>query len=86
MKTEIQERAEMIEKDRLAKKKEKQVELISIIANINIDAWQSSLPKHEGKLAKKLIDSILSSEGIPTSKQAELVRLPVGEDTILARQ
>jgi len=55
-------------------RKAKQVKLVSDIANINIEDWQKSLPKHEGKLAKKLVDSILSSEGIPTQKQAELVK------------
>lgn len=55
-------------------RKERQVKLVSDIAHINIDDWQKSLPRHEGKLAKKLVDSILSSEGIPTQKQAELVK------------
>jgi hypothetical protein len=55
-------------------KKKKQVRLIAKIANINIETWQQSLPKHEGKLAKKMVDAILSSEGIPTLKQAELVK------------
>lgn len=55
-------------------RKAKQVKLVSDIANINIEDWQKSLPRHEGKLAKKLVDSILSSEGIPTQKQAELVK------------
>jgi hypothetical protein len=63
-----------IYKKQREEKKKKQVTLISKIANINIETWQASLPKHEGKLAKKLVDSILSSEGIPTAKQAELVK------------
>lgn len=63
-----------IYKDQRIKRKEKQVKLVSEIANINIEDWQNSLPKHEGKLARKLTDSILSSEGIPTQKQAELVK------------
>jgi hypothetical protein len=63
-----------IYKKQREEKKKKQVELISKIANINIETWQQSLPKHEGKLAQKLVDSILGSEGIPTSKQAELVK------------
>lgn len=63
-----------IYKDQRAKRKAKQIQLVSDIAKINIEDWQLSLPKHEGKLAKKLIDSILSSEGIPTQKQAELIK------------
>jgi hypothetical protein len=63
-----------IYKKQREEKKKKQVRLISKIANINIETWQDSLPKHEGKLAKKLIGSILSSEGIQTAKQAELVK------------
>jgi hypothetical protein len=55
-------------------RKRKQIQLVSDIANINIEDWQKSLPRHEGKLAKKLVDSILSSEGIPTQKQAELIK------------
>lgn len=63
-----------IYKDQRKKRKEKQINLVSKIANINIEDWQKSLPKHEGKLASKLTDSILNSEGIPTQKQAELVK------------
>lgn len=63
-----------IYKDQRDKRKAKQIQLVSEVANINIEEWQTSLPKHEGKLAKKLVDSILSSEGIPTVKQAELIK------------
>ena len=65
-----------IYKEQRRKRKDKQVKLISDIANINIDEWLTSnlLPKHEMKLAKKMIDSILASEGLPTEKQAELVK------------
>lgn len=62
-----------IYKDQREKRKAKQIQLVSEVANINIKEWQTSLPKHEAKLAKKLVDSILSSEGIPTTKQAELI-------------
>jgi len=65
-----------IYKEQRKKRKEKQIKLISEVANINIDEWlqSPSLPEHEKKLAKKMIDSILSSEGLPTDKQAELVK------------
>lgn len=63
-----------IYKDQRDKRKAKQIQLVSEVANINIEEWQTSLPKHEAKLAKKLVDSILSSEGIPTLKQAELIK------------
>jgi hypothetical protein len=63
-----------IYKDQREKRKAKQIELVSEVANINVEKWQESLPKHEGSLAKKLVDSILSSDGIPTSKQAELIK------------
>lgn len=63
-----------IYKKQREEKKKKQIELISKTANINIETWQLSLPKHDRKLAKKMVDSILSSEGIPTTKQAELVK------------
>ncbi len=61
-------------KDQRIKRKAKQIELVSTIAKIDIEKWQLSLPKHEGNLAKKLVDSILSSDGIPTAKQAELIK------------
>ncbi len=63
-----------IYKDQRDKRKSKQIALVSEFAHIDIDKWQMSLPKHDGKLAKKILDSILSSEGIPTEKQAELVK------------
>lgn len=59
--------------DQREKRKAMQINLISEIANINIEDWQKKLPKHENKLAQKLVNSILDSEGIPTKKQAELV-------------
>lgn len=59
--------------DQRDKRKHKQIKLISEATNINIEEWQNKLPKHEGKLAKKLVHSILNSEGLPTQKQAELV-------------
>lgn len=63
-----------IYQDQRDKRKAKQIQLVSEVVNINIEAWQTSLPIHEAKLAKKLVDSILSSEGIPTIKQAELIK------------
>jgi hypothetical protein len=65
-----------IYKEQRKKRKEKQIKLISEVANINLDEWLQSavLPEHEMKLAKKMIDSILASEGLPTDKQAELVK------------
>ncbi|MEO6734403.1 MAG: ATP-binding protein [Ferruginibacter sp.] len=63
-----------IYKDQRKKKKEKQIIEISIIAGINVEEWQESLPKHERKLAVRMTDAILQSEGLPTEKQAELVK------------
>lgn len=63
-----------IYRERVKKRKEKQVKLISEKAKINIENWIKSLPRHEGKLASKLVDSILNAEGLPTDKQTDLVK------------
>ncbi|MEO6721764.1 MAG: ATP-binding protein [Ferruginibacter sp.] len=63
-----------IYKEQRKRKKEKQVAEISKIAGIKIEEWQATLPRHERKLAVKMTDAILQSEGLPTIKQAELVK------------
>lgn len=63
-----------IYREQRKKKKEKQIAEISKIAGIQIEEWQATLPKHERKLAVKMTDAILQSEGLPTVKQAELVK------------
>lgn len=63
-----------IYKDQRKKKKESQIELIKEIASIDIEEWQTSLPKHEGILARKMTNAVLDSEGLTTEKQAELVK------------
>ena len=40
---------------------------------LKIDDWVDSLPKHESKLARKMVTSIISSEGIDKEKSTELV-------------
>ncbi len=70
----LNEIVKYIHNDRKIKKKEKQVQEIEKIAGIQLDEWYKQLPKHEYGLAKKMTDSILNSEGITTSKQAELVK------------
>ncbi len=61
-------------KEQRKQKKIKQIEAVQEIAGIDLDEWQKTLPSHESKLSKKLTDAILNSEGIPTEKQAELVK------------
>jgi len=41
---------------------------------INIEQWIIELPKHEGKLAGKIVNTIIDSEGIETEKAGELVK------------
>lgn len=60
--------------DRKKQKKEKQIKEIEQKVGIVLDNWFEKLPKHEGKLARKMTDSILSSEGLTTDKQSELVK------------
>jgi len=42
-------------------------------SGIDIDAWTESLPKHEKKLAVRLVENILNSEGLDDDKTADLV-------------
>lgn len=60
--------------DRKNKKKEKQAKEIEKKTGVVLDKWFKQLPKHEYILAKKITDSILSSEGLTTDKQSELVK------------
>lgn len=39
---------------------------------ISIDEWANSLPKHERQLAQKLVNAIVSNEGLDIEKAAEL--------------
>lgn len=41
---------------------------------VSIDSWVEALPRHERSLAKKMISSIINSEGIDKSKSTELVK------------
>lgn len=61
-------------KEQRKRKKESQLKVVQKIAGINLEEWQKGLPSHERKLSKKMTDAILSSEGIPTEKQAELIK------------
>lgn len=40
---------------------------------VDIDEWVDNLPKHEKKLASRMVDNILNSEGIDDDKAADLV-------------
>lgn len=40
---------------------------------IDIDVWVEKLPKHEQKLAKKLVNSVISNDGIENDKASELI-------------
>lgn len=70
----LNEIVKYVYKQQRLKRKEKQKQLIMKESKIDIDKWVSDLPRHESKLAKKIVDSILNSEGLPTEKQGELVR------------
>lgn len=54
-------------------KEQKKIEEIEEVTGIEIDSWIDELPSHEKKLARKLVTSIVSSEGIGTNKAGELV-------------
>ena len=41
---------------------------------VSIDSWVENLPSHEKSLAKKMINSIINSEGIDKVKSTELVK------------
>jgi hypothetical protein len=40
---------------------------------LHIDEWIDSLPKHDGKLARKMVNAIIDSEEIETDKAGELL-------------
>ena len=42
--------------------------------SIDLDEWYDTLPRHERKLAKKMVSAIISSEGIEISKAADLIK------------
>jgi hypothetical protein len=41
--------------------------------NIDIESWVTALPAHEKKLAKNLVKSIISSDGLTIEKSSELI-------------
>lgn len=70
----LSEVVKYVYKEQRKRKKEKQIKIVQEIAGINLEEWQKNLPSHESKLSKKMTDAILNSEGIPTEKQAELIK------------
>lgn len=55
-------------------KKKQKIEEVKAETGIELDDWLNSLPKHEGKLAKKMADAILNAEGIDVKKAGELLK------------
>ena len=55
------------------KKQEKKKAEIKEKTGVDIDEWIANLPKHERRLAKKIVDAIIQSEGIDSEKAGEMV-------------
>lgn len=43
-------------------------------SGIDLDEWYETLPKHERKLAKRIVGSIISAQGIEIKKAVELIK------------
>lgn len=54
-------------------KERNKIEKFESDSGIKIDDWLNPLPSHDKKLAKKLVNSIISTEGIGSAKAVELV-------------
>tara|TARA_R110000823_G_scaffold58763_2_gene141621 strand:+ start:22676 stop:24559 length:1884 start_codon:yes stop_codon:yes gene_type:complete len=54
-------------------KEKNKVEKFELESGIKLEEWFETLPTHDRKLAKKLVNSIISTEGINNSKSGELV-------------
>lgn len=46
---------------------------IKKLTGVDIDEWVNSLPKHDGTLARKIVDTIVKSEELDENKSADLV-------------
>lgn len=55
------------------KKAEKKKEVIKKVTGVDIDQWINTLPKHDGKLARKIVDTIVRSEELDEQKAGDLV-------------
>ncbi len=56
-----------------AKEDDKKQEIEEIVG-INLDDWYETLPKHERKLAKKIMNQIIKAEGLEPEKTSNLIR------------
>lgn len=56
-----------------AKESDKKQEIEEIVG-INLDDWYETLPKHERKLAKKIMNQIIKAEGLEPEKTSNLIR------------
>ena len=56
-----------------AKENDKKQEIEEIVG-INLDNWYETLPKHERKLAKKIMNQIIQAEGLEPEKTSNLIR------------
>lgn len=74
LRTYLTDVVKFIYREQRKKRKEKQKKLIMETSKIDIDKWLSDLPRHEKKLAQKIVNSILNAEGLPTEKQGDLVK------------
>lgn len=55
-------------------KAEKKKEEIKKVTGLDIDEWIGSLPKYDGRLARKIVDTIVNSEELDERKAGDLVR------------
>lgn len=54
-------------------KERRKIEEIEKVSGVKVNSWIEELPSHEKKLARKLVSSIVSTEGIDDDKAGELV-------------
>jgi len=55
-------------------KKKKKVEAFEMETGEEIDQWIRNLPRHEAKIATKIVDSIINGEGISVDSSREMVK------------
>lgn len=59
------------QKDEREKGKKREVEDLT---GLDLDSWYESLPKHERKLAKRMVGAVISAEGVDVEKAVSLIK------------
>jgi hypothetical protein len=73
LKTYLNQLIRYIYNDQRKLREQSKKDVVKQITGLDVDKWTAALPKHESKLARKLVGAIVKSEGLDNQKAADMV-------------